>query len=118
MCFRQAFLQRQGIDRDGSGFYPKFIGVRSDEIACWGPSQYHQHLPQTMSSLVRAALGPQQIRHDLTRHTAPWLHRQERDQRLGLSVVASLLERDDDDQLWDEIMAGHAQLAADTSIVL
>ena len=41
-----------------------------------------------------------------------------REQRLGLSVVASLLERDDDDQLWDEIMAGHAQLAADTSIVL
>jgi transcriptional regulator with XRE-family HTH domain len=41
-----------------------------------------------------------------------------REQRLGLSVVASLLERDDDEQLWDEIMAGHAQAMLDTSIVL
>jgi transcriptional regulator with XRE-family HTH domain len=41
-----------------------------------------------------------------------------REQRLGLSVVASLLERDDDEQLWDEIMAGHTQPTADTDIVL
>lgn len=41
-----------------------------------------------------------------------------REQCLGLSVVASLLERDDDEQLWDEMMAGHAQLTADTNIVL
>jgi Zn-dependent peptidase ImmA (M78 family)/transcriptional regulator with XRE-family HTH domain len=41
-----------------------------------------------------------------------------REQRLGLSVVASLLERDDDERLWNEIMAGHAQAAARTSIVL
>lgn len=38
-----------------------------------------------------------------------------REQRLGLSVVASLLERDDDEQLWDEIMAGHMQLTAPKS---
>jgi len=41
-----------------------------------------------------------------------------REQRLGLSVVASLLERDDDELLWGEVMAGHAQLTADTDIVL
>jgi len=41
-----------------------------------------------------------------------------REQRLGLSVVASLLERDDDEQLWDEIMAGHTQTTASTDIVL
>jgi hypothetical protein len=41
-----------------------------------------------------------------------------REQRLGLSVVASLLERDDDEQLWDEVMAGHEQLTADTDIAL
>lgn len=41
-----------------------------------------------------------------------------REQRLGLSVVASLLERDDDEQLWDEIMTGRAQHTTDTDIVL
>jgi hypothetical protein len=29
-----------------------------------------------------------------------------REQRLGLSVVASLLGRDDDERLWAEVMAG------------
>lgn len=41
-----------------------------------------------------------------------------REQRLGLSVVACLLERDDDEQLWDEIMVDRAQLTTDTDIVL
>lgn len=41
-----------------------------------------------------------------------------REQRLGLSVVASLLERDDDEQLWNEIMAGNTQATASTDIVL
>lgn len=41
-----------------------------------------------------------------------------REQRLGLSVVASLLEREDDEQLWREVMADHAQAAASTDIVL
>lgn len=41
-----------------------------------------------------------------------------RDQRLGLSVVASLLERDDDEQLWQEVMAGRAQATGTTEIVL
>jgi Zn-dependent peptidase ImmA (M78 family)/transcriptional regulator with XRE-family HTH domain len=41
-----------------------------------------------------------------------------REQRLGLSVVASLLERDDDEQLWQEIMAGRTQATASTDIVL
>jgi Zn-dependent peptidase ImmA (M78 family)/transcriptional regulator with XRE-family HTH domain len=41
-----------------------------------------------------------------------------REQRLGLSVVASLLERDDDEQLWREIMADHSQATASTDIVL
>lgn len=41
-----------------------------------------------------------------------------REQRLGLSVVASLLERDDDDQLWNEIMAGHTLPTIETDIVL
>lgn len=40
------------------------------------------------------------------------------EQRLGLSVVASLLERDDDESLWQEIMAGHTQAKASTDIVL
>lgn len=35
-----------------------------------------------------------------------------REQRLGLSVVASLLERDDDEQLWREVMGDHVQAAA------
>src|SRR5450756_1450104 len=41
-----------------------------------------------------------------------------REQRLGLSVVASLLERDDDQWLWNEVMAGQAQDTADPGIVL
>jgi Zn-dependent peptidase ImmA (M78 family) len=41
-----------------------------------------------------------------------------REQRLGLSVVASLLERDDDEKLWQEIMADHTQATASTDIVL
>ncbi|MHB1592555.1 MAG: helix-turn-helix domain-containing protein [Streptosporangiaceae bacterium] len=41
-----------------------------------------------------------------------------REQRLGLSAVSSLLERDDDEQLWNEIMADPAQVAARTSVVL
>ncbi len=41
-----------------------------------------------------------------------------REQRLGLSVAASLLERDDDENLWQEIMADHAQVKASTNIVL
>jgi hypothetical protein len=41
-----------------------------------------------------------------------------REQRLGLSVAAALLERDDDDQLWDEIMAGHTAATPDSGIVL
>jgi Zn-dependent peptidase ImmA (M78 family) len=41
-----------------------------------------------------------------------------RDQRLGLSVVASLLERDDDEQLWQEVMASHMQAAASTDVIL
>jgi hypothetical protein len=40
-----------------------------------------------------------------------------REQRLGLSAISSLLERDDDEQLWNEIMADHSQVAASTSIV-
>jgi hypothetical protein len=41
-----------------------------------------------------------------------------REQRLGLSVVASLLERDDDEQLWQEIMTDHAQATANADVVL
>ena len=41
-----------------------------------------------------------------------------REQRLGLSVVASLLQRDDDQQLWREVMADHIQSTASTDIVL
>jgi Zn-dependent peptidase ImmA (M78 family)/transcriptional regulator with XRE-family HTH domain len=42
-----------------------------------------------------------------------------REQRLGLSVVASLLEREDDEQLWSEVMAGHpSATATSTDIVL
>jgi Zn-dependent peptidase ImmA (M78 family)/transcriptional regulator with XRE-family HTH domain len=41
-----------------------------------------------------------------------------REQRLGLSAVSSLLERDDDEQLWNEIMAGHSEIAASTTVVL
>jgi Zn-dependent peptidase ImmA (M78 family) len=41
-----------------------------------------------------------------------------REQRLGLSAIASLLERDDDEQLWNEIMAGQSDATADTTIVL
>jgi Zn-dependent peptidase ImmA (M78 family) len=42
-----------------------------------------------------------------------------RGQRLGLSVLASLLERDDDEQLWSDVMAGHLPAtAASTDIVL
>jgi Zn-dependent peptidase ImmA (M78 family)/transcriptional regulator with XRE-family HTH domain len=40
-----------------------------------------------------------------------------RRQQLGLSAVATLLERDDDEQLWNEILADQTP-AADTSIVL
>ena len=41
-----------------------------------------------------------------------------REQLLGLSVVASLLERDDDQRLWNEVMAGQVQDTADPGIVL
>ncbi len=41
-----------------------------------------------------------------------------REQRLGLSVLASLLERDDDERLWREVMADHIQATASTDIVL
>jgi transcriptional regulator with XRE-family HTH domain len=41
-----------------------------------------------------------------------------RDQRLGLSIVASLLERQDDEQLWQEIMASHMQAAASSDVIL
>ena len=41
-----------------------------------------------------------------------------REQRLGLSAISSLLERDDDEQLWNEIMADHSQATAGSSIVL
>lgn len=41
-----------------------------------------------------------------------------REQRLGLSVVASLLERDDDEHLWREIMADHVQATASSDITL
>jgi Zn-dependent peptidase ImmA (M78 family)/transcriptional regulator with XRE-family HTH domain len=41
-----------------------------------------------------------------------------RQQRLGLSPLSSLLERDDDEQLWNEIMADQSQPATSTSIVL
>jgi len=41
-----------------------------------------------------------------------------REQRLGLSAISSLLERDDDEQLWNEIMADHSQATASSSIVL
>ena len=41
-----------------------------------------------------------------------------REQRLGLSAISSLLERDDDEQLWNEIMADHSQVVASTGIVL
>lgn len=41
-----------------------------------------------------------------------------RGQRLGLSVVAALLERDDDDQLWNDIMTDHVQATSSSDIVL
>ncbi len=41
-----------------------------------------------------------------------------REQRLGLSVLASLLQRDDDEDLWQEVMGDHVQAAASTDIVL
>jgi Zn-dependent peptidase ImmA (M78 family)/transcriptional regulator with XRE-family HTH domain len=47
-----------------------------------------------------------------------WALAAAREQRLGLSVVASLLERDDDEQLWREIMAGRTQATVSTDIVL
>jgi len=41
-----------------------------------------------------------------------------RSQRLGLSAIASLLEREDDEQLWAEIMAECPQVTSATDIVL
>lgn len=41
-----------------------------------------------------------------------------REQRLGLSAIASLLERDDDEQLWNEIMTDAPLDATNTGIVL
>jgi Zn-dependent peptidase ImmA (M78 family)/transcriptional regulator with XRE-family HTH domain len=41
-----------------------------------------------------------------------------REQRLGLSAISSLLERDDDEQLWHEIMAGRSPVTPSTSVVL
>lgn len=41
-----------------------------------------------------------------------------RGRRLGLSAISSLLERDDDEQLWNEVMADHSQVAASTDIVV
>ena len=41
-----------------------------------------------------------------------------REQRLGLSVLASLLERDDDDRLWRDVMADHLQAKVSSDIVL
>jgi Zn-dependent peptidase ImmA (M78 family)/transcriptional regulator with XRE-family HTH domain len=41
-----------------------------------------------------------------------------RQQLLGLSAVASLLERDDDEQLWDEIMADQRRPVPSSNIVL
>jgi hypothetical protein len=41
-----------------------------------------------------------------------------REQRLGLSAISSLLERDDDEQLWNEIMADHSHVVASTGIAL
>ena len=40
-----------------------------------------------------------------------------REQRLGLSAVSSLLERDDDEQLWNEIMADRSQATASTIVL-
>lgn len=55
----------------------------------------------------RAATSIGHVRRSPERLTR-WALAAAREQRLGLSVVASLLERDDDEQLWQEIMAGHA----------
>jgi Zn-dependent peptidase ImmA (M78 family) len=41
-----------------------------------------------------------------------------REQRLGLSVLASLLERDDDDRLWRDVMPDHLTATASADIVL
>lgn len=41
-----------------------------------------------------------------------------REQRLGLSAISSLLERDDDEQLWDDVMAGQSQAAVSPGIAL
>ena len=41
-----------------------------------------------------------------------------REQQLGVSVVASLLERPDNEQLWDEVMAGAGRKPSDPGIIL
>jgi Zn-dependent peptidase ImmA (M78 family)/transcriptional regulator with XRE-family HTH domain len=64
-----------------------------------------------------AAAGVRRLRRPPERLTRRALSAA-REQRLGLSVVASLLERDDDQQLWNEVMAGQAQETADPGIVL
>lgn len=64
-----------------------------------------------------AAAGVRRIRRSPERLTRLALSAA-REQRLGLSVVASLLERDDDQRLWNEVMAGQVQDTADPGIVL
>lgn len=73
---------------------------RHRDVAPSGAATTVSHIRRPPERLARQALAAAQ------------------EQRLGLSVLASLLERDDDEQLWQEIMASHTQATASTDIVL
>lgn len=63
----------------------------------------------------RAATNIGQVRRPperLTRHALAAA----RDQRLGLSVIATLLEREDDEQLWTDVMGRRDQESPDSGI--
>ena len=73
---------------------------RHRDVAPSGAATTVSHIRRPPERLARQALAAAQ------------------EQRLGLSVLASLLERDDDEQLWQEIMASQTQATASTDIVL
>jgi len=73
---------------------------RHRDVAPSGAATAVSHIRRAPERLTRRALAAAQ------------------EQRLGLSVLASLLERDDDEQLWQEVMASHTQATASTDVVL
>jgi Zn-dependent peptidase ImmA (M78 family)/transcriptional regulator with XRE-family HTH domain len=75
-------------------------------------SRHRDVAPTGAATIVHSARrAPERLaRHALTAA---------RSQRLGLSVVAALLERDDDEQLWEDVMGdSSAAVNADDDIVL